>query len=401
MTPRTRRLAALAAWAAALLVLQEAALRFFFPLPEIASLNRIRYMRLAAGDARLPLRSLRILWQSAPDGARFEHGLNAYGFRDREWRLAREPGVARVLFVGDSFVEGTMAGDDETIPRVFAAEAARAGRRLEALDFGVMGADLSHYAQLVDDVTPLFAPDAVVLVLFANDLPPPAVAVERAPAQRFPQAWPRLAVVAGMLARGEMPPTRLRLRVVPYHVPASDPRHPWHGREAELRARLRPDLAQAVIDGRFNAYRVGGAGYLVPGLRSGIELERPLRFLARVTARHGGRLFVAYLPDRTQVSDRYDAFETALGAAPADLAALRTPELQRHARELARDCASAGVAFLDLTPVLRAREAGGERLYWDYDDHLRAEGYALVARTLFAWWEETRREGASSPQAAR
>jgi lysophospholipase L1-like esterase len=383
MSPRARRAALLAAWLAAVFVLQELALRFAFPLPEIASLNRADYMRRPPGDPRRPLRSLRIVWESAPDAAHFEHSLNAYGFRDREWRLAREPGVARVLFAGDSFVEGTMARDEETIPRRFEAQAARAGRRVEAMNFGVMGAELSHYFQLVDDAAPLFRPDAVILVLFANDLPPPAFDVERAPARRFDPLLPRLVEVGRMLAAGEMPPLRLRLRAVSYHVPASDPRHLWHGREAEVLARARPDLARAVIEGRFNPYRVGGSSHLAEALRTPIELERPLRFLDRVAARSGGRLFVAYLPDRTQVSDGYAAFEAALGADGPDLHA---PEFQRHASELARDCAAAGVPFLDLSPALREAEAGGRRLYWNYDDHMRAEGYALVARELFAWW---------------
>jgi lysophospholipase L1-like esterase len=383
MSPRARRAAALSLWLAGVLALQELALRFVFPLPEIASWNRADYMRRAPGDPRRPLRSLRLVWESAPDAARFEHGLNAYGFRDREWTLEREPGVERVLFVGDSFVEGTMARDEETIPRRFEAEAARAGRRVEAMNLGVMGADLSHYFQLVDDAVPLFRPDAVLLVLFANDLPPPAFDVERAPARRFDPLLPRLAVVARLLAAGEMPPMRFRLRAVPYHAPASDPRHPWHGREAEVRALARPDLARAVLQGRLNPYRVGGASYLASALRTPIELESPLRFLARVVARRGGKLFVAYLPDRSQVTDRYAAFEAALGSDGTDL---RAPEFQRHARELARDCRAAGVPFLDLTPRLREAEARGSRLYWDYDDHLRAAGYAFVARALFEWW---------------
>ncbi len=380
---RARRVAVAAAWLGGVIGFQELALRCVFPLPEVASLNRVDYMNRAEGDPRRPLRSLRLVWESAPDGARFEHGLNAYGFRDREWSLARQPGVARVFFVGDSFVEGTMAGDDETIPRAFAAAAARAGRRVEAMNLGVMGADLPQYFQLINDAAPLFEPDTVILVLFANDLPPPAFDVVRAPARRFDPRLPRLAVVARLLAAGEMPPLRLRLRAVPYHVPATDPRHPWHGREAEVRARTRADLARAVLEGRFNPYRVGGAGYLAEGLRTPIEVAAPLRLLAGFLARHGGGLFVAYLPDRTQVSRHYARFEAALGADGIDLG---RSEYQRHRRELARDCRAAGVPFLDLTPLLRREEARGQHLYWDYDDHMRARGYALVGQALFDAW---------------
>jgi hypothetical protein len=253
------------------------------------------------------------------------------------------------------------------------------------MNFGVMGADLSHYFQLLTDAAPIFGPDAVMLVLFANDLPPPAFDVVRAPPRRFDGRLPRLAVVAGLLAAGEMPPLRAPLRAVPYHVPATDPRHPWHGREAEVRSRLRADLARAVLDGRFNPYRVGGADYLAELLRTPIDVAGPLRFLAGFVARHGGQLFVAYLPDRTQVSRHYAPFEAALGAGGTDLGGR---EFQRHRRELARDCRAAGVPFLDLTPLLRREEARGLRLYWDYDDHMRARGYALVGQALYERWAQ-------------
>jgi lysophospholipase L1-like esterase len=330
------------------------------------------------------------VWESAPDAARFEHGLNAYGFRDREWSLAREPGVSRVFVVGDSFVEGTMAADEETIPRAFEAAAARRGRRVEAMNLGVMGAELSHEFQLVYDAAPLFAPDAVLLMLFANDLPPPPFALLRRRVSRFDRRLPRLAVVAGLLAGGEMPPLGWRSRAVPYHVPATDPRHPWHGREQEVRARARADLAQAVLDGRFNPYRVGGADYLEQALRTPVELAEPLRFLARFLARRRARLFVAYLPDRTQVTRHYARFERALGADGTDRTA---SDYQRHRRDLARDCRAARVPFLDLTPLLRGEEARGHRLYWDYDDHMRARGYALVGEALFAWWDRLSHPG--------
>jgi lysophospholipase L1-like esterase len=383
MSGRARRVAGALAWLVGVLGLQELALRFVFPLPELRDWNRADYMRRADGDPRRPLRNLRLVWESTPDGARFEHGLNAYGFRDREWRLAKPAGAERVFVVGDSFVEGTMAADDETIPRAFEAAAARAGRRVEAMNLGVMGADLSHYFQLVSDAAPAFEPDAVLLVLFANDLPPPAFDVVRAPAARSDPREPRLAAVVRALRAGEMPALRFRLRAISYHAPVTDRRHPWHGREQEVRARARADLASAVLEGRFNAYRVGGADYLAPALVTPIDLAGPLRFLARAVARHGGRLFVAYLPDRTQVTRRYAPFEAALGAERTDLVA---PEFQRHRRELARDCRAAGVPFLDLTPLLRREEARGTRLYWDYDDHMRADGYALVGRALFEWW---------------
>jgi hypothetical protein len=52
-----------------------------------------------------------------------------------------------------------------------------------------------------------------------------------------------------------------------------------------------------------------------------------------------------------------------------------------------------------LTPLLREEEARGNRLYWDYDDHMRGGGCLFVGQTLFEWWKsgapETRESGSS------
>ena len=36
--------------------------------------------------------------------------------------------------------------------------------------------------------------------------------------------------------------------------------------------------------------------------------------------------------------------------------------------------------------MLRAREEEGERMYWDYDEHMKPQGYRVVGEALYAWW---------------
>ena len=98
--------------------------------------------------------------------------LNNYGFRDRDWTIAPQQG-RRVMFVGDSFVEGFGLGDDGTIPVRFAACAEAAREQLEVMSFGVGAADIPHYQALIHDAVPLFRPSSVILVIYANDLPGP------------------------------------------------------------------------------------------------------------------------------------------------------------------------------------------------------------------------------------
>ena len=40
-----------------------------------------------------------------------------------------------------------------------------------------------------------------------------------------------------------------------------------------------------------------------------------------------------------------------------------------------------------MTPILRKYEASGERLYWNYDEHMKGESYVLVGKYLYDWFE--------------
>jgi len=95
-------------------------------------------------------------------------------------------------------------------------------------------------------------------------------------------------------------------------------------------------------------------------------------------ARLGGELRL------NQVSDPYLPAQSRLSA-PIEEATLTGERFQRQARDLARACAVAGVAFFDTTPGLAWRERNGERLYWPYDGHMRAAGYRAVAEDVLAW----------------
>jgi lysophospholipase L1-like esterase len=93
---------------------------------------------------------------------------------------------------------------------------------------------------------------------------------------------------------------------------------------------------------------------------------------------------VAYLPERRQVSNYYQTFEKEFSPDDFDLT---QPAYQAHQRQLAEQCASLGVPFLDLSESLAEEEARGNHAYWDYDDHLRAGGNRVVAGALFEAWK--------------
>ena len=375
-------------------VLQEVGVRAVFPLPEIVDFDRLRYSPLAqAAPDELPtsLGHASFSWASDPDGFEFVHRLNLYGFRDGEWRLRAAPGRTRVAFVGDSFVEGLSADVESAIPAVFRRVAGERGRSVETLNLGIAGAGLEVYARLVRDAVPLFRPDSVVLVLYANDLVPirfdPGwLDAPLDPERRSP--WqPRILPVLRQLRSGGRVPRRWIAPPFSYIAAVPDPRNPWSQERSarRLAAFVTPSIAEAMRRGRFNPALASWFPWAPNALGRTVDLTPHVSALAAWTKRFGSELLVVYLPLKNQASDRYLAFQADYSP-PGSVRSLLGEEFQRHAALLAATCRGLGVPFLDLTPVLRKGESAGPSLYWSYDDHLRPRGYRVAGERIFSWW---------------
>src|SRR5262249_32458140 len=146
---------------------QEAVFRVAFPLPEVGFFNRGYYARsLAPGPrggeagAGAGERSLTYRLEAEPDGVAFDPTLNVYGFPGRDFSIAPPRDRPRVVFIGDSFVEGVGASDRDTIPDQF-TRALGGPRRVDAINLGMMGASLADYVRVARDAVPLLRPDAV------------------------------------------------------------------------------------------------------------------------------------------------------------------------------------------------------------------------------------------------
>jgi hypothetical protein len=379
----------------ALLALQELALRIVFPLPEVLNFDRHAYSPLdPTPRAEHPgsLAHASYLWASDPDGFAYEHRLNLYGFRDREWRLEPAPGERRVAFVGDSFVEGFSADAESALPAAFAARARAAGLRVEALNLGVAGAGLASYARLLRDALPLLRPQDVLLVLYANDLLPlpfdPAWLAGAPTPERARPLEPRLLYVLRAWRAGRRVPRRWHEAPFNYLPAVPDPRNPWSAERsaAELARFVPEDLARAMRAGRFNPALARWFPWAREALRRPVDWTPHLAALADFAQSREVRLLVVYIPTKSQVSDRYLAHQ-ARYSPPGSALRLSGGEWQGHARGLARSCAALDLPFLDLGPELRAREAAGPELFWSYDDHLRSRGYRALAEVVFAWWK--------------
>jgi len=376
--------------------IQEILLRAIFPVPEVVNFNRINYsplINVTGYNKTHHLSNTAFRWISEPDGAEFILRLNVYGFRDRAWEIEHKTNCRRVIFVGDSFIEGLMANDEETIPRVFENEVFDRNKNIETLNLGVGAIQLPGYFMLIRDAVPLLKPDYLIVIFYANDfiyfipfnpswLSPPFVPQYSQPLK------PRLYyIIENMIANNPIPRV-WKSPPFPFLAAVPHPSNPWSSKEnAESFSKfVTPSIADAMKKGRFNPHIVNDYKWHEKGLREPINVFPHLRALKNFVGNYSCKLFIGYIPSCNQVSDAYLPFLSKYNE-NKNPSSLMGEQYQIHARILENTCRKLNIPFLDFTPILLKHENEGERLYWNYDSHMKGGGYLLVGRYLYKWFE--------------
>lgn len=97
--------------------------------------------------------------------------INSVGLRDREVQREKQPGVFRILGIGDSFTFGTGVRLEDLfltrLQRHF--DASESPRPFEVLNLGIMGFNTAQEVALLRHVGLGFEPDLVILFLVLND----------------------------------------------------------------------------------------------------------------------------------------------------------------------------------------------------------------------------------------
>lgn len=387
---RSRRLGSILLLACILIAFEIFA-RLVFPVPEFEGFNRVAYSPTYSNIGNNPkayLRNDSFEIASEPDNVKAVYRLNLYGFRDRDWNSRTRP--RRVMFVGDSFVEGYLSDAMNTIPRGFADAGAARGVMVEAMNLGVTGAGLLEYARIISDAAPLFSPDDVILVLYANDFPSSMTAEEILTRSEFPRVnrlLPRAVDVSLRLVQRERVALAWHRQPVPYFPAVPNPGNPWTRHAARYRF-VEPAFAEAMKAGRINPFLVNEINWYYRMLVLPANVEPALDSIRGELDKIGTRLHVVYLPSRHQVTTYYREYAKAFCAADK-LYDLTGTDFQTHAAAVGQACEERQVPFLDLTEPLRKREAAGERMYLDYDGHFRAATYRLAGEWIYDWWERS------------
>ena len=286
------------------LAVAEVAARFYFPLPDVRNFNRIAYSPLdVSGGMR-----------ERPDMGHTPPLLVRVGARPCALRASLEPlrlsrpatGTCRpshgrrVLFVGDSFVEGFMAADEEAIPRVYERLARAAGADVEVWNLGVGAAGMAEYLRIVQDAVPAFRPDEIVLVLYANDfLALPLFDAAQVKPPRVPEFRNRGFRGSRARPRGSCSACRWRARpqrAVLVLCGGARSVQPVDEHDAALSPRVAPDIADAMRRGQFNPWVVDQLQTFARYLPTPVDADGYLRFLKTYLDAAGVALRVAYIP---------------------------------------------------------------------------------------------------------
>ncbi|MDP1946735.1 MAG: SGNH/GDSL hydrolase family protein [Nitrospirota bacterium] len=93
------------------------------------------------------------------------------GYREREFDRAKQLGVYRIAFIGDSFAFGQGIAERERISNILEAELRQERSGVEVLNFGRPGYNTADEVRVLrTEVLPTVAPDFVLLQWYFNDV---------------------------------------------------------------------------------------------------------------------------------------------------------------------------------------------------------------------------------------
>jgi len=293
---------------------------------------------------------------------------------------ARTPGVARILALGDSFVEAFMVDDAHTVTARLEADLGARGCQAEVINGGTVGYSTDQEYLFFRDEGRKYAPDVVILFVYHNDIPylvvtdylgypkprldfsstPPVVANE--PVPRYDPAE-----AASAPPSPDEAPTSYLLEAVKNGIERTSAR--TYNRLA--RAGLWEPLRTLPSNDELRLFRVPELGHLRPAWSA---FTWTLETLSRAVAAGGGRLVVAYIPSRMEVSARtWEMTKARYGLDPSvyDRSAVATRV--RYITERLR------IPMVDLTPSLRDADGLFHPAYFATDSHWNARGHEVAA----------------------
>ena len=364
---------------ATLMLLEHVVFRFLAPpddLVENVTINGVvRYMPGTKATFR------------HPDGRQTHVTINADGWNSTkpDYRLQRTPGRHRIAVIGDSYVHGAFVNVDAGFPEVMERDLKALGHDVEVYRFGMDGAPLSQYLNVLRREVLQYKPDMVVVPLIHNDFDESY----RFLRTRYASSFMKLTLDEERRIV-EVPPGDFRygaadslrgwrtFRYLYYktnfylYAKSWISRAFWGGNED-----WSPEFISSAVDIRKIADHASNrlfAGYVIEEMK-------------KLSVEHGFKL--AFVMDGVR--------EAVYAGKPAS--AYEVGMLNRIAADVTRD---AGVPFLDLQAAFeRDWTANGKRFEFSYDWHWNEHANRLVAREIVNLIRGDARLGLASGQPRR
>ena len=313
--------------------------------------------------------------------------INSLGFRDVERSPRRVPGTARILALGDSFVEGYTVERDETVTRRVEAVSAAAGCRAEVINAGVHAYSTDQEALWLQNEAEGLSPDLVLVFAYYNDI------LNNIRGNYWGASKPVTTVMEGKLVVSNLPLPGASMDAAAGHVQVQAPR-PLdgsafvsfvNGRTLVGAPRLHRFLSRFglwapvepdEIPEELRAYK--SRGDLPEFDQAWRHTRAMLGALGRMIRARGGTPVLVHVPARFEVSERdWELTILRYGIDPEvwDRALVR--------KRLEGIASQEGWAFLDLTKALKSAAGvlSGEP-YFRYDGHWNRLGHDLAARAV-------------------
>lgn len=296
--------------------------------------------------------------------------INAQGWNSPlpDYPRERRPGAGRIAFIGDSFVEALQVPVARSFAEVATERLGEGGRAVEAYRYGVAGAPLSQYLQMLEREVLVTRPDRIVVLLIHNDFDESFVFKPG----RYTSSFRKLRVENGSVL-GEIAPEPWRagaLELVRRSATARYFLYRWQVRpQALIDAVLGPARVQAQTAAPPPSYfaNIDVAAVLAREADVRAAADYVIGRMAARATEIGAKLHLVMDGDRAAIYAGTDSPALKLNAIAAEMAA-------RH-----------GVPFLDLHPVFAADWAAHrQRFEFAADAHWNERGHRIAGGAVAA-----------------
>lgn len=367
------------------MVFQEVVFRMAYPIPELSNFDRANYLPgTEKGTKYAFYRNSNWFWESSLDtNHQFVHELNQYGFRDREWKIEKDSDQKRVMLIGDSFLEGVMAEQSETIVEHFRKKDEK--ETFDLMNMGIMGTGISSYLKIIADAAPVFNPDIVCLVLYSNDITSEEL---KLPSKSFtPQYFnsfkPRGLELLVQHMEGNPIHSRFNFKQNAFLPSIKEKTFPWYGKEEVLLNMVSKEVRNSMVLGKMNPFLVNQVLREKVGLLKQANLDTVFEFISNYSKESNTEFVVCYVPLRHQVTQHYYPYEKSCCKQCPDSLDMTEIPYKQHQSYLKAICSDYQIDFIDYTPLVEQEELNQNYLYWNYDGHMNSKGYRLIGESLF------------------